>query len=140
LKPFNLERALAGDKVVTRTGKEVKDVKHFSFARTPCPVLAVVDGHIFRFSPSGMFEEGLGLKNPIDLFMAPKTRTVWVNLYNGTVKTPHLSLGYFYKSEEDANKGLEEDNLQFCYEDLGPGKNGGIRRLGGKAHPLTFEE
>jgi len=93
MKPFNLERALAGDPVVTRDGRKV-DALHL------CPewigestrLLAKVNGRAVYLYPAGtMFAHG---NDDNDLFMAPKVvkHQRWVNLYaNGLVAGSYLS-------------------------------------------------
>lgn len=69
--PFDLERALAGDKVVTRDGREVTQLTKFDLDMNTNMfyVAAVVDGGILcRFSQYGLCSE----HNGSDLFMAPK--------------------------------------------------------------------
>lgn len=78
MKPFNLERALAGDKVVTRDGREVSELR---FLQSVSPngycVVAVIDGDPFLFLQNGKITS----INHFDLFMAPKTVKRWVNFY-----------------------------------------------------------
>lgn len=81
LKPFNLERALAGDPVVTRDGFSVIEIIKLK-SNITAPVLCVVEGTNWtaRFDEQGICYEDGHDAVPY-LFMAPKTRTVWVNLY-----------------------------------------------------------
>ena len=80
-KPFNLERALAGDKVVTRDGREVTEIYYFKTLPDAFPVASVIDGSLFRFNKEG---RSLYRANDKDfLLMSPKTKKfeAWVNVY-----------------------------------------------------------
>lgn len=91
LKPFDLQKALAGDKVVTRDGRAVISVRYARY-----PLIVVVSGEtLYGCTETGRYYENQ-LSNEKDLFMAPKTKTVWVNIYmkpNGTISlgAPHSS-------------------------------------------------
>jgi hypothetical protein len=114
MKPFNLERALAGDPVVTRDGQKVQRVVHLpEVSDKDYCVIAVIDGAIHVFDEHGMNLPGGGIATK-DLFMASCKRTVWVNLYE--VSATH------YDSEEKANK------------------NAGVKRIGGRCWPLEIDE
>lgn len=82
--PFNLERALAGDPVVRRDGVKVSEVLRFRGGNIRKPVAALSEnGGFFLY-----YEDGKLYPNVIDLrdlFMVPKTKTVWVHLYG----SPH---------------------------------------------------
>lgn len=83
MKPFNLERALAGDKVVTRGGREVTFVGHFPQLTPGYRVAAIIAGDqmIRQFGESGKYNMD-GQEAIADLFMAPKTVKRWVNFYS----------------------------------------------------------
>lgn len=77
---FDLERALAGDKVVTRDGREVTQLTKFDLDMNTNMfyVAAVVDGGILcRFSQYGLCSE----HNGSDLFMAPKKLSGFIVVY-----------------------------------------------------------
>ena len=79
MKPFNLQEALAGKPVVTRSGAPVIQITKFK-ARNEMDIAGVVDGNIKTFRSNGTFsyygESGL------DLFMASEKKEGWVNVYN----------------------------------------------------------
>lgn len=111
MKPFDLELALAGCPVVTRDGREVTQITLF---KIPCdPVVGVVDGMLITWPKSGEYQTSE--KSVLDLFMAPKKRTVWVNVY-----PEECHYGYDTKKRAD--------------------ELGGKARIGGKAWPLEIEE
>lgn len=112
-KPFDLERALAGDPVVTRGGWPVTQLVKFDASDAICPLHGVLGGNIFAWRVDGRYFTDC--KFGYDLFMAPKKRTVWVNLcLDGKA--------YWYDSEDVANR---------CH---------GHDRIGNRAWPVEIEE
>lgn len=112
-KPFDLERALAGDPVVTRDGRPVTQLTKFDAGHDGDPVYGVFNDNAGSWSVDGqhLTDRGTGL----DLFMAPKKRTVWVNMcFDGKA--------YWYDSEEDADGWFGHD------------------RIGNRAWPVEIEE
>lgn len=79
LIPFDLERALAGDKVVTRNGINVIEIKFFENKKLMKPVVFSVDDEYLYFSctKEGKFHI-TGYESPQDLFMSPKTKVMYV--------------------------------------------------------------
>lgn len=81
-KPFDLERALAGDKVVTAGGLEITEIQYFKTLSGGYPVFAVVGGAIQRFTIAGdwYYHDSEGKSH---LLMAPRTKKfeAWVNVY-----------------------------------------------------------
>lgn len=80
LLPFDLQRALSGDKVVTRDGREVTQLHKFHAHRVTYPVVGVLDGKLISWNELGEFLSESSNEN--DLFMAPKTVKRWVNFYS----------------------------------------------------------
>lgn len=83
MKPFDLQKALAGEPVVTRDGKPVTQITKFDANERRYCVAAVIDCEIETFSIDGKFRiEDI---SQYDLFMATKTvkKEGWVNLYKG---------------------------------------------------------
>lgn len=74
LIPFDLEKALAGEPVITRDGREVTQVTLFE-CESRYPVYAVVDGAICSFTKTGSDYDN-GQSSQYDLFMKPKTRVI----------------------------------------------------------------
>ena len=116
LKPFNLEKALAGDPVVTRCGIQVTEIVQLRTAlATDRPIIGVVNGIPRSFRIDGTFCEGYVF--PDDLFMAPKIvkKSGWLNVYpNNTVVG--YAVGYrIYSSKENADAGkCEVSNRVAC--------------------------
>lgn len=72
MKPFNLERAIAGDPVMTRDGREVRFIAYAPQLRSHSRVLVSIGDLLLPVSELGLWGE---VRNKYDLFMDPKTRT-----------------------------------------------------------------
>lgn len=104
LKPFDLERALAGDPVVTRSGRSVTQLHLFNI-ETHYPLHAVVDGVciVLSFTKGGRHEK-MADEHVHDLFMAPKKVTYYFatwrerDLEYRYSSVIHPSLDYIKKS------------------------------------------
>ena len=66
MKPFNLERALAGDPVVTRAGEPVTQLTVFD-ADEMDYIYGVVNREVLSWNDSGQYY--FGQENDYDLFM-----------------------------------------------------------------------
>ena len=98
MKPFDLERALSGDPIQTRSGKPFIQIHKFDTKDDDC-LYGVVDGEVLSFTKDGRFNPSYGISE-YDLFMAPKVREYWVNVYRN--KNGSLEMGAEYESEEKA--------------------------------------
>lgn len=101
MKPFDLQRALAGDKVVTRDGREVTQLTRFK-CNEEC-LAGVIDGVLETWHETGKYltnDSGCSY----DLFMAPKTVKRWVNFYE--TKNSHHANGFAFETEETAKRAV----------------------------------
>ena len=119
MKPFDLTKALAGDPVVTRDGRPVTEIHLFKTAARANVIGAVVNGAICTFRECGRYYSDS--ESCFDLFMAPKKRTVWVNLYPCARSATEL-IAAAWITEELANAAATGD------------------RIGGKAYPVQIDE
>jgi hypothetical protein len=103
MKPFDLERAKAGDPVYDTV---LSEIAHFVGVGINSELVIEARGAVCK-----RWED--------ELRMAPKKRTVWVNLYENQ---NYFSIAYYTEEEADADK------WDFP------------KRLGGKAHPIVIEE
>jgi len=106
MKPFDLEKALAGDPVITRDGVPVTEIYHFKTRNDEFNVIGVYRG-IFRiFKEDGRFGINSDITSPMDLFMAEPE--IWVNLfYNPTQDAIWLGVNR-YKTEKEAQEHLTD--------------------------------
>ncbi|KVQ85528.1 hypothetical protein WK07_04320 [Burkholderia multivorans] len=79
MKPFDLEAAKRGEPLVTRDGRKVQEFHYFA-TRDDWRVCAVIHGDMICCGDDGRFSL-YGRDDPSDLFMAPRKRTVYVNVY-----------------------------------------------------------
>jgi hypothetical protein len=117
MKPFDLEAAKRGDPIVTRDGRPAKFIAHVPEANACYQVVALFSGLISTYAASGhVYSE----KNPydVDLFMAPRKRTVWVNVYPPEAR----NFGGSYETEAIANNYASP------------------KRIGNRAWPLEIED
>lgn len=110
LKPFNLEKALAGDPVVTRDGRTVTEVFHFKTAfKTLKNTVAAIDGHFYSFYENG---KPVSWDSEFDLFMAPKIvrKSGWLNVY------PKNKVGYvIHETKQIADINSEDTRVACTY-------------------------
>lgn len=104
MKPFNLEAAKAGAKLVTRDGREVTEFHHFEADRGNYPCIVVIAGQRISYSKDGRYTLYSG-ERTADLFMATVTRTVYVNVYESTKRnSPDRNEACAFPSVEEATK------------------------------------
>ena len=115
LKPFDLEKAKQGGRVITRDGRNVRiicwDLKYDMY-----PIVALVmdkDGteeEIETFTLDG--ECVAEQKYDFDLFMAPTIVERWVNVYKN--KNEGYFYGRYYDSEQEALENyIEYKNAKY---------------------------
>ena len=112
LKPFDLEKAKAGAKVVTRDGTDVRVICWDG--KFEKPIIALVnnrDGseNLNFYSLDGKFHAPLGAYER-DLFLAPTPRKLFVNLFKDGNEI-YATCGV-YESLEEA---LKYQNQSRCY-------------------------
>lgn len=80
--PFNLEKALAGEAVVTRDGQRVVEIFKFKKPdRNKYQIVAMIeDDYIISTDYLGRYHTGEG-ESGNDLFIVPKTKTYYANVY-----------------------------------------------------------
>ena len=117
MKPFDLEAAKRGEPIVTREGYKVEFIAHVPNARSSNQVVCLHGVQVLTHDESGKCGSYNG-ESSLDIFMAPKKRTVWVNLYSD-------GEAFYHHTKEEAN-------------DLDTGAI--ADRIGGKAYPVEIEE
>jgi hypothetical protein len=103
MKPFNLERALAGEPVVTRDGRPVKIAGYNKDATKTHALLGWDDvNDSMTWDLSGKFNPNVEAFSSLDLFMAPTERKEWIvrlnpkhiAYYKGPFNTKELAIVY----------------------------------------------
>lgn len=115
MKPFNLERALAGDPVRCRDESiTVVRLIHMSELKRADNLLVVARDsedveYVSFLLPCGTFKRGT---SSLDLFMVPKKVTKWINFYKND--TYIFTTTYKpYETMEDALNDISEDRRDF---------------------------
>jgi hypothetical protein len=99
MEKFNLERALAGEPVITRDGREVTRLVKFEADREGYPLMGVLDENVRSWTIDGRFAT-FSENSPKDLFMKPKENAIWVNVYKR--EDGSLYIGGIYNNEQEA--------------------------------------
>lgn len=111
-KPFNLEEALNGAKVVTRIGREVTQLHKFDVEKSHC-LCGVLDEDILSWTINGEFWDKENI-NSRDLLLVVETKKVYANVYeiNNEIVVSHLT----YANRETAikNKSNYECSFPVC--------------------------
>lgn len=94
MKPFNLEAALAGAKVITRDGSEVTQLTLFDIVRDGYVLYGVLNSEIHSWLANGKYYRIDESNN--DLFMAPVKIEQWVARYGNYL---HLDCSYDTEAE-----------------------------------------
>lgn len=115
MKPFDLEAAKRGEPLITREGKTIEFVGRSETKSGP-KIICTIDSCFTSHYDNGAYFEG-GREGRLDLFMAPKKRTVWVNIYK------HMAT--WHETQEASNV---------------PAHPIWGHRVGDKAWPLEIEE
>lgn len=113
MKPFNLERALAGDPVITRDGRKVLKVLDGRHPKVNqyYQIFALIEGDLVytTYSVSGAYRQGSEERQ--DLFMAPKKREGWVNVNKGRQCDPCIGRGRIYQTPEAAFANRDNETI-----------------------------
>ena len=117
MKPFNLEAALRGEKVVTRDGREVTQLTHFK-GLDQYPLYGVIENKkaLGVWSISGQWFSGSQNEIPGDLFMATKMKKISYRFYRGSFGQPGVVMGD-KKIVSDPNTNWVSDILEVEIED-----------------------
>lgn len=105
MKPFDLQKALAGDPVVTRDGRKVTEVVHMKTARENESIVFVASGLCYATHLNGIIDT---FDSANDLFMAPKIvkKEGWINIYKDS-----YSANRIYPSKEEADFFQDQERV-----------------------------
>lgn len=102
---FNKDRALAGDPVITRDGREVKQLTWFEDAQRWA---GTIDAELKTWKGDGSFLFD-NAKYPLDLFMKPKTRTMTVLAVEGMGFLVPSQIGNAFKLQRITSSTVNPD-------------------------------
>ena len=110
MKPFNLDAARKGAKMVTRSGDNVLEFHYFESADSTICIAAVTDTEIQRlklYTSSGRPADAvMGVDNRGDLLMVPLQRVIYVNFYDD-------GIAVYHETEERARHTAHDNNNAF---------------------------
>jgi hypothetical protein len=100
MKPFDLEKALAGEALVTRAGDKVlRFIREPNFKGYDCKNLVITENDFFAVNDTGKY---WGISPcSADLFMAPVERKLYANLYRDNGDSFYLGSTTADKAEAD---------------------------------------
>jgi hypothetical protein len=101
-KPFNLEEALNGAKVVTRDGREVKELTKFE-SFEDYPLVGVLDNELKSWNEQGKHTNFCVGDSSLDLFLAVEPQRIWVCVYK---ISGQIGLGAICYSKEEAESKI----------------------------------
>jgi|GEM_PF-1386944 len=115
MKPFDLEKALAGHPLVTRDGRKVLDFHYFKvMTKYIFPIYAAIEsiGNDPYFSQFRI--DGSALRNEeessLDLFLDSTKKTYWVNVYESEIKT--IFIGKVFDNEKECSESSWAHDLK----------------------------
>lgn len=106
MKPFDIEKAKAGNPVITRGGHQARiicfDRNHQQYQIVS--LVSVGDREIINgVTESGRYDNNAS-EHVYDLFMAPAKRSGWINIYHGVI--PNSRCGqHIFDTKEKAIAG-----------------------------------
>jgi hypothetical protein len=109
MKPFDLEKALAGEPVVTRSGSEVLDIAYFPNKEGIYKVCAIIDGDTEWYTTDGNYYQDK-TESYSDLFIKEPLIESWVNLYQSGSE---IITGASYKTEELAKQMIKSTTVDY---------------------------
>lgn len=114
LIPFDLERAIAGNELITKKGKEVTQFFRFDKAfRDEDKIFVVIDGKIKTYNDLGEYAFKVNDDKINDLFMKPKKKKLYICVLKELCKNYgyHDTSGAFLTKEE-ADQSTKNSNSQ----------------------------
>ena len=98
LEKFDLQKALDGAELETRDERKVSEWHYFKEDKGDFPIQAIINGRRIAYTIDGNFgKEG---EHPNDLFIKPKVKECWVNVFIN--KDGALGVGSYHSSKEKA--------------------------------------
>lgn len=103
-KPFNLEEALNGAKVVTRDGREVKQLTYFDINDNFRLFGVIIEKNGENHLTAWRFDGKCSSSNESedDLFIVIEPKRIYANVYKGKADYPYI--GEYFKNKEKAKE------------------------------------
>lgn len=139
MKPFNLEEALAGKPVVTRSGAKVTQIMKLDIAETRYPIFAVIDKKTHATFTLDGYLYADRMTNANDLFMfvpEPVKKTYYINVYPKNIR---LFGNYGIRSFSFLGEFLASSKGNILFDSAESAKNNAVSGAIGQA-VITVEE
>jgi hypothetical protein len=107
LEKFDLEKALNGAKVVTRDGREVKELTKFKGSKE-YQLAGVLDSQLQTWTTQGLFNANHAGECRADLFLAVEPQSIWVNVYKFHGQIVLGAIGYTKEEAINKNRYIDE--------------------------------
>lgn len=110
MKPFNLERALAGDPVIDEHGREYSQFHFFELRPSIRSLACVCNGEFNFFDKNGCLNKGIPY-----LYMKPKTKKLWIAIAKDSDSDGDYDTSYANSSKESIENviGYPEEMYQY---------------------------
>lgn len=120
MKPFNLEKALAGDEVVTVNGKKVSEIHLFKHMGRQS-LCVIIDGDCYWYNKDGSYRID-GSPSDLDLRMMPKNKVYFINICQrdidrGEIRDRNIFSTYIGSYSERGILGDWIQTVQFTVEE-----------------------
>jgi hypothetical protein len=104
MKPFNLQKALAGEPVVTRDGQKIIEIHYFKYVKTKFPLVVHIENNssVDHYTINGKWTEDFE-NEELDLFMAEPE--AWINVYYSKIQDKIWN-SVKYNSEKEAKENI----------------------------------
>jgi hypothetical protein len=114
LKPFDLQKALNGAKVVARDGREMLNIAYLPDAPDNQQVICVIRSksgakEVYHYYPGGNMWLDPNNKHASDLFIVPVEKEYWTVTYTGTVTKSIFSSGCLLDTEQLAKDWIKRN-------------------------------
>ena len=101
---FDLEKALNGAKVVTRDGREVRQLTKFKGVTTEShSLVGVLGGYMCSWADDGRFNDVFAEQQGKDLFLAVEPQSIWVCVLKINGQIGLGAIGYTKEEAESRN-------------------------------------
>jgi hypothetical protein len=107
MQPFDLDKALAGQKVITETGREILEIAYFR-NRKEWPVLVLLNDNqtVYAYNTKG--EHATSVEE-LKLFMVPTKKTYFINIYRYSDGLICPGIKCFQDRNNAIEEGLEKE-------------------------------
>jgi hypothetical protein len=112
MKEFDLEKALAGSRIVTKEGKEVKSLSFMpDLTEDEFKLVGVVGGEMYRWTTEGI---SVDEDDAYDLYLASERCEAWINVYRNSKGGVEFGNKIYRSSTDAEDSGKSGINKYVC--------------------------